>query len=278
MAFEYSCRRCEFKCKLEKKFVKHLHDTHNKTDKEEYVEFILGGIQPVCACGCSTPLLWKGWRYGFPNVNRGHNARIYSVFSDKTIIEKMKITRKESFESGKHSSWNKGLTSETDERLAISAEKKSKTMKEGYESGRLVSWQTGLDKSNSNALLKMSETKKRKFKSGDLKSWNKGKTKENCSTLASSSIKISESYKKRIAGKRLLPEEVAKRIHNAGFEFVDSTNDGYTTHMLAQDTELVIPTKKQDSLFLVKQHKDFGGLTSVTGSIDSQFEQINLVE
>jgi len=228
MVFEYRCRRCEFRCKHEKIFVKHLSDLHSKTDKEEYIEFVLKGVQPVCACGCLEQLPWKGWKHGFPNVHRGHNARIYSSFSDKKVIEKMKISRKESFESGAHTSWNKGLTSETDERLAISARKNSKTLRDGYESGRLVSWQTGLDKSNSNALSKMSETKKRKFKSGDLKSWNKGKTKENCLSLASASMKISESYRKRIAGKRLSPDEVLKRIHAAGFELVDSNYDGYT--------------------------------------------------
>lgn len=78
--------------------------------------------------------------------------------------------------------WNKGLTKETDARIAQGSEKDSINLKEKYEAGKLIIWNKGLTKETDERVAqnteKSTKTLREKYDSGDLISWNKGLTKE----------------------------------------------------------------------------------------------------
>lgn len=226
MAFEFCCVRCNFTCKQEPRFNLHLLNFHYIDPAEELVIIKYGGIHPVCACGCNEKIVLKGWKQdNLPKFIRGHNTRIETTFSNPDMIEKMKETRNASRQSGKWKVWNSGLTKETCESLDAAAKKKSNTMRTKYSSGEITSWQQGKTKETSISLRKMSETKIHRFSTGESIAWNEGLTKTTSKSLMLMSEKISESYKKREAGKRLSVNEVRSRLEKFNFDIID---DNYT--------------------------------------------------
>lgn len=180
MASFISCPLCEEKFKQEKKFFSHCLEQHNVSDVEElYVNTFLAGQRPTCGCGCGTLMKWLGWREGYNSkFVRGHNAIVETCFSNPEKMSEIVAKRIKGYSEGKFSTWNKGLTKETSEKIKQSAEKAQKTLQENYASGQYVSWQTGLTKETNESLRKSSETKKQKLKTGESKVWNQGLTKE----------------------------------------------------------------------------------------------------
>jgi hypothetical protein len=226
LAFVFSCPYCSFVSKQEPRFLEHLQGSHSLSDLEAYVSNFCAGIYPSCKCGCGENSPWKGWKFGFSDFKRGHNARVSSSFTDPEVIEKMKESRRASREAGDWKVWNSGLSKQTSKVLQEAAEKKSKTLREKYSSGEIVPWQLGLNKENNDSIKRASNTKIRKFSSGELKQWNSGLSKHNCESIRKAAKKISEQYSLRAAGRRLSPEEVDRRISPFGFSVID---DGYTS-------------------------------------------------
>lgn len=212
---------CGFSSRQEKKLIDHVSSSHDLDPEALYIDHVLAGAAPVCGCGCGSKPAWLGWKAGHSKLLRGHNARIYTAFSNPEIIKKCVISRIEGHQDGRHQPWNTGLSTANDPRLAASREKASKTLKELYSSGKLTSWQTGLCAENDPRLRKSSETKKANFASGVTKSWNKGLTKETNEALSSAAQKISIAYNKRLMGKRLSSDEIETRIDTIGFDLVD---------------------------------------------------------
>jgi hypothetical protein len=214
------CPLCDFSSKIEKKLFTHLSTTHNIDAELAYIKYKKNGVKVTCRCGCGKVPKWYGWKKGHSKYYRGHNARDYTTFTDKTAMKQAVSKRKSGYESGKYKVWNKGLSKNNSEKVRQMSEKTSKTLTVKYKTGELVSWQTGLTKDTDERLLRSSQTKKRKYSSGETTSWNKGLTKETDHRIAAVSKKISESYKLRIAGKRLSEEEVSQRIKGANFTFI----------------------------------------------------------
>ena len=215
---------CDFSSRQEKKLIDHVSSSHNLDPEALYIDRVLAGVAPVCGCGCGSKPAWLGWKAGHSRLLRGHNARVYTAFSDPEIIDKCVKSRIEGHQDGRHRPWNTGLSADDDTRLAASREKASKTLKELYSSGKLTSWQTGLSAERDPRLQKSSETKRANFASGVTKSWNKGLTKKTNESLSSAARKISNAYSKRLMGKRLSPDDIKTRIGTIGFDLI---NDDY---------------------------------------------------
>lgn len=226
MAFVFSCPRCEFTSRQEPRFVAHLLSTHSLESFDAYLEKFSLPQAPDCACGCGMSAPWKGWKDGFSNYLRGHNARVSTCFSDPRVIESMKVSRALSREAGVWSVWNAGLTKESCESLKAASEKKSKTLALKYASGEIIPWQRGHTKSTSPSVMCQSVTKIRKFNSGELRQWNAGLTSETSRSVATAAQKISESYRAREAGRRLSAIEVVQRVEGLGFRIDE---DDYTS-------------------------------------------------
>lgn len=254
MAFTYCCERCDFKCGQEPKFYSHLVNVHNTVPQEELIRVRYGGVHPTCKCGCGENVTLKSWRHtAEQSFIRGHNARVSSSFSNKDTIEKMKTTRSQNLASGKSQVWNKGLTKKTNESLATAAAKKSATLLEKYATGKITSWQKGLTTESSESLRKMSKTKIEKHVSGVYSVWNKGMTSATSDVVRNTALKISDSYKNRVAGRRLSVEEVNERLCKSGFEIAD--NDSYVTRRVSRINvrHISCGTVQQKSLAMIQE-------------------------
>lgn len=210
---------CGFSSKQEKRFLEHVSVNHGLDPETLYIERVLGGSQPACGCGCGAKTKWLGWQKGHAKLIRGHNARIYTAFSDPATIEKCIQSRIE----GRHRPWNAGLVSTSDPRLAAAHEKAARTLRERYSSGEIIPWQSGLTFENDPRIRKMSETKRERHASGAIRPWNEGFSKDNNAIIAKTAQKISTAYDNRSMGKRLAPDEIKLRIGEAGFDLLDDS-------------------------------------------------------
>lgn len=223
-----TCPVCSnFSSKRLTSFEKHLQECHNTTARELWVQ-IHG--QPVCKCGCGQETVWIGWKAGFTSVRNGHNASIYAVY-DKEEAERLSLTRGSNWR-GKESHW-KGKTKETDEATAKRGRATSKGRKEAIDSGEITIWSKGLTKETDDRLAAFSETQKEKFASGEQRPWSEGLTKETDRRVADMAIAVSITHKKKEirdhldSQKRLSKEETKNRIEKNGELTVVGTLDDY---------------------------------------------------
>jgi len=221
---------CDFCCKQEARFLDHLTDIHGVADHEAcYIEHVLGGLTPTCACSvdCTKLVKWGGWKKGHVSrFARGHNARLDSVYLDPTRQADFAQKRADGHASGRLHIWNAGLKKESDSRVAEMAQKTSAALTSLYESGH-VSWQTGLTKETDDRLRRSSETHKARYASGEITSWNIGLTKETDERVYAAATKIAAVYEHREAGRRIKCDDLAARIAKYGdtFELVSDQAD-----------------------------------------------------
>ena len=71
---------------------------------------------------------------------------------------KMSETKKKKYANGETTSWIKGLTKETDERVKLAAEKSSERWKKSYEAGNILIWNKGLTKETDERVQKYSNS------------------------------------------------------------------------------------------------------------------------
>lgn len=97
--------------------------------KKKYIEENHNGIEPLCACGCGQVTTYKNYMIGYRKTILGHQARIinYGWGHNKKALEKSQEVRREMHKRGEIKYWCKGLTKETDERIAKAALKQSIT-------------------------------------------------------------------------------------------------------------------------------------------------------
>jgi len=213
---------CGFCCKQEARFLDHLTDAHGVADHEVcYIEHVLNGVRQTCACSaaCSETIRWGGWKKGYVSrFARGHNARLDSVYLDPVRQTDFALKRSDGYVSGRLHAWNDGATKETDPRVAAMAQKTSATLTSLYESGH-ASWQTGLTKETDERLRRSSETHRARHASGEITSWNEGLTKETDERVRAAAEKISGSYGRREAGRRIKQTDLTARIAKHGDVF-----------------------------------------------------------
>ena len=102
---EHICLICNTNCITGKKFSNHLKKDHNLTSEEYSIKHILSNTRPIClVCGIPTRYV----AFTFKKYCKEH-ASIASIEGGKR--------------GGKASAWNKGLTSNTDERVKKQAVK-----------------------------------------------------------------------------------------------------------------------------------------------------------
>ena len=230
-----SCNICSKNFGQEKVFIEHIKKEHSLENSEQlYCEW--NNVLPKkCFCECNENVRWDGWKYGYSesNYRLGHNARVYTAFTNFDVKEKIRVKKDEGYKSGRIKSWNTGLSKETNEILKESSIKKSKTLREKYSSGILTSWQGR--QSSSESYKKISLTKKKLYSEGKLISWNTGLNKDSNNKLKEISEKIRKTikFKPKIRGegKIITIEKFKKRFDDAVgniFEPLFSFDDYYS--------------------------------------------------
>jgi len=114
----YICNRCKKEFSEYSSLSKHTSRLHKIDSITFYVEYNLDNKWPTCKCGCGSKLKWSYQLKGFREFVAGHQSRIHSNFSNNPKAIKNSIkTRRIRFASGEITTWNKGLTKETDNRV-----------------------------------------------------------------------------------------------------------------------------------------------------------------
>lgn len=89
-----------------------------------------GGVEPTCKCGCGKVPKYRGHVIGYNEYILGHVARVNNNWGhNKPVLEKSQETRRGMYKRGEMRLWAKGLTKETDERLAAYGRKGSNTIR-----------------------------------------------------------------------------------------------------------------------------------------------------
>jgi hypothetical protein len=112
---------------------RHIKDTHEMTYKEYYHKYILKTDDPPrCKCGCGSIPRWTGM--GYKDFLKGHYSRVHNNWGNnpKAISHSIE-TRRKRFASGEITTWNKGLSKETDKRVKQNGMKSSKGIRTNTE-------------------------------------------------------------------------------------------------------------------------------------------------
>lgn len=127
----FNCPYCEKKYPSIVSLSLHCRKGHAVTAKQFYTKFYLNDVTPTCKCGCGQETTFLDVTRGFREYIRGHVARVKNNFNTEKSMKNSQKTRRKMVqegtwkpfhtkETGEH--WSKGLTKETDERIARKVE------------------------------------------------------------------------------------------------------------------------------------------------------------
>ncbi len=108
----FQCKRCKKDFNNYESLRKHSSRMHKISSELCYREFYLDGNEPspiYCKCGCGKITTYKGFGKWY-DYCKGHVARVHNNWGhNQKAIDASSKTRRKQFESGKRTTWNKGL-------------------------------------------------------------------------------------------------------------------------------------------------------------------------
>jgi hypothetical protein len=108
----------------------HYRKKHKGTAKQLCIELFHDGIQPTCKCGCGKATKFWTLQLGFAKYLRGHVARVHNNWGhNEDAQKKSQDVRRDMHKRGEIFIWNKGLSIETDDRVAAYGRSGSHTLK-----------------------------------------------------------------------------------------------------------------------------------------------------
>jgi hypothetical protein len=183
---QYKCPWCDVVKPL-RGLACHTGKTHKQPVEELHRQVLHGGITPLCKCGCGQQVKWLQRCFG--EYLRGHNGFSQAARDSAADV------RRERAERGELVSWNKGLTKDTDERVARAAERVAAAT-DGADISRRMAARSDEEKAqhhrNLATALKLTFDKGRK-------QWNDGLTKDTHASLASVAEKNREHARQRFS-------------------------------------------------------------------------------
>lgn len=224
--FKFKCPYCDEVFETYNGLCKHVFrfSEHECESKEKLLtDFAYNGVRPKCKCGCDqyTEISYNGGAH-FREYVKGHNSKINNNWGhNEKAIKKSSKTRKEQYENGERTQWNKGKK-----------------------------WKDVFDENKINELLKLYKNKDRNKKISDkLKGIPKSeehakKCRENGSSEYAK-IKISEALQKRIMKKQF---SLSSKLEMGFIEnFIKPLNIEYQTQYyikeIKQYCDIYIPSK-----------------------------------
>lgn len=209
-----TCPLCSSSFKKTTAFDDHVVTEHQTTTQLLYDQTY---GKKLCQCGCSEATTWRGWKNGYATCIVGHNAAIYDYYDHDEALRLSK-TRQASMQA--IAGWSKGLTKETDARVAARATATKLGKIAAFASGQNVAWNAGLTKETDERVEKAANDKRQAYAEGTLVPWSRGLTKDNDDRLKrlgdAVSLKLREKdVRTRLDElKRLSHEEITKRINS----------------------------------------------------------------
>jgi hypothetical protein len=132
---EYECKQCNdtkdnnplrVRFKSYDALRRHVSRQHKINSTQFYVDFYLDGKWPMCQCGCENQVKWSHQLKGFRRYVAGHQSRVTNNWGNNPeALKKSLETRIKKFNSGELTTWNSGLTKESDVRVKVNGIKTS---------------------------------------------------------------------------------------------------------------------------------------------------------
>jgi hypothetical protein len=120
----YDCGQCSKSFKKYSSLSRHMVTTHGVDSVAFFVHFYHNGKWPTCKCGCGKLVSWNAGEKKMRDYVAGHQSRVKNNWGhNPKAAEKSAETRRQQFTSGEREVWNKGLTSEMDDRVAINGKR-----------------------------------------------------------------------------------------------------------------------------------------------------------
>lgn len=116
----FSCPKCDY---TTTKSINSLRIHYSKSKhgpSEELWQLLFNNGKPVtCKCGCGETVKFLGIVKGYADWKRGHISRVKNNWGhNDDVLKKSQAVRRQMFKDGELKVWNKGLTVETDDRVA----------------------------------------------------------------------------------------------------------------------------------------------------------------
>jgi len=111
------CKECGLEFETLDSLRRHRVQKHKVSAEQTYIDYILGGVEPSCKCGCGEKPKYMGIDAGYREYIRGHASRVNNNWGhNPDILKKSHDTQKKMHADGTLQIWNKGLTID-DERV-----------------------------------------------------------------------------------------------------------------------------------------------------------------
>jgi len=108
----FKCHICQSEYDSYLGLSRHCRVTH-QIDKETLRVIVYNnGEEPLCKCGCGEQVSWNYTQEKFNDFKHGHYVRTTGGFYSPDGAKKSGETRKQKFQSGELTQWNKGVTME----------------------------------------------------------------------------------------------------------------------------------------------------------------------
>jgi len=132
---EHKCPWCDsFKTQNLNSLRVHCSKLHKRPSIDIYRALFTNGEDPKCECGCGQPTEFDTLQKGFNRFINSHNSRVVNGWGhNSAALAKSQATRRDMYKRGEIVTWTKGLTKETDERVASIGNKVSQRFEDNPE-------------------------------------------------------------------------------------------------------------------------------------------------
>lgn len=185
------CGLCSFSSKRIVTVERHIQETHDISAKQLYDN--MHGGPTMCKCGCNKETRWLNWKNGYSSMIIGHNANIYAVYDTETAL-KISKTRGSNWRN-KPSIWQYGISPETDAKISARGLATSAGRKKAFDDGNIVAWNKGLTKETDTRVADLAANIKQEFMDGTRVPWAKGLSKDTDTRIAAMADKVSLTHK-----------------------------------------------------------------------------------
>ncbi len=158
----FICRICEESFKNLNSLRIHSIQKHQITNQKIYIDYVLGGKEPKCLCGCDQRPPFISINKGFSRFISGHHNRVKGKnnFHKNPETHKRAIeTQKKNWKEGKYKGWWENKTEETIRKIDGIKQK----LKTNKERGKKISEKLKGVPKTEESKIRLSNTQKKKI-------------------------------------------------------------------------------------------------------------------
>ncbi len=116
------CPKCDYQSDSLNSLRIHAAKLHSLPSEDLYLAVTPGAVKGTCKCGCGEPTAFMSLQKGYSDYLRGHISRVNNNWGHNEGARERSLKKRRDEGLWSKDPWNRGLTKETDQRLAKSGE------------------------------------------------------------------------------------------------------------------------------------------------------------